>query len=249
VSSSETGLVRLESKLVPRPWGGEIWFEPAAGPLPLLIKFIYTHEALSYQVHPGDEYAARHHNSRGKTEMWYVANATAEAKIGLGLKRPLTKEQLRDAALTGNIEGFLNWVTPQRGDAFFTPAGTIHAIGAGVELWEIQENSDITYRLFDYGRGRELHLEHALQVSNLDVFDPAPARLPICCPWFCVDKVNGTQEHHPAADKYQLLICMLGQGLVSGAAFKQGEVWMIPAGVPFDLQSAAGAELLCAREA
>ena len=76
MSSSETGPVRLESKLVSRPWGGEIWFESATGPLPLLIKFIYTHEALSYQVHPGDEYAARHHDSRGNTEMWYVANAT-----------------------------------------------------------------------------------------------------------------------------------------------------------------------------
>jgi len=248
VSSSETGPARLESKLVPRPWGGEIWFEPAAGPLPLLIKFIYTHEALSYQVHPGDEYAARHHNSRGKTEMWYVANATPEAKIGLGLNRAVTKEELRDAALTGEIEGLLNWVKPRRGDAYFTPAGTIHAIGAGVELWEVQENSDITYRLFDYGRGRELHLEHALNVSNLDVFDPAPASLPLCCPWFCVDKMSGSAENHPGVGKYQLLICVEGPGFVSGQPFNKGEVWMIPAGRPLELHAAAATELLLARE-
>jgi mannose-6-phosphate isomerase len=246
--SSSSGPFRLESKRVPRPWGGEIWFSPRQGELPLLVKFIYTHQALSYQVHPDDEYAARRHNCRGKTEMWYVARAEPDAKIGLGFNRAVTKDYLREAARSGAMESLLNWVSPRRGETYFTPAGTIHAIGAGVQLWEVQENSDITYRLFDYGRGRELHLDDGLNVISTAPFKAAPVPLPLRTPWFCVDKLDASAEaftYRPHAEKYHLIICVTGEGSIAGEPFRSGEVWMVPAASPpFDLKRSPGAELL-----
>lgn len=245
--SSSSGLpVRLEHKLVERPWGGEIWFttEPE---LPLLIKFIYTREALSFQVHPDDAYAAEHHNSRGKTEMWYIVGATAEARIALGFRASITAALLRNAALSGEIQELVNWVSPRPGDAFFTPAGTIHAIGGGIELWEIQENSDITYRLFDYGRGRELHLDHAMNVTNAERSEPGPVTLPFCCHWFCTDEIpfEGSIDYEPDHQRWQLLICVRGEGQIAGQPIRRGEVWMLPAGGDrFQLRSDQPGELL-----
>lgn len=250
MSSSSDRPFLLERRLVERPWGGEIW-HTAVEPLPLLIKFIYTREALSYQVHPGDEYAARHHESRGKTEMWYITSATAQARLALGLKEAVTTERLRAAAESGEIERLVNQVSPRPGEAYFTPAGTIHAIGAGLELWEIQENSDITYRLFDYGRGRELHLEHALNVTNTAAFDPTAARLPVCCPWFCVDKLALEQPmvYEPDSRRSHLIICVNADGSIAGQPLRTGDVWMMPAGAaPFELRPNSPCELLVARE-
>lgn len=238
--------VRLSRKIVERPWGGEIWFT-ADKELPLLIKFIYTHEALSFQVHPGDEYAAKHHHSLGKSEMWYIVSATPEARIGLGFRDTITREQLKEAATSGNIEQLLNWVSPAPGDAFFVPAGTVHAICSGIELWEIQENSDITYRLFDYGRGRELHLEHALQVTNTQRSDPGPVPLPVCCEWFCADRVVFEKSMRLAPDrtKWQVLIIVKGRGTIADEPFEHGEVWLVPAGgAGFEIRCDSVAELL-----
>lgn len=142
--------------------------------LPILIKLIDAREDLSVQVHPDNEYAVLHEGQSGKTEMWYILEAPAGAQLTLGLNRPLTREQLRDAALSDDIEEYLRHVSVKRGDAFLIEPGTIHAIGAGVLLAEIQQNSDVTYRLWDYGRvdssgrRRELHLDAALDVAVLD---------------------------------------------------------------------------------
>jgi mannose-6-phosphate isomerase len=215
--------------------------------LPLLIKFIYTHAALSVQVHPGDEYAAEHHRCRGKTEMWYIVSAAPEATIALGFREAVTRERLKEAALSGEIEQFLNWVTPRPGDAFFTPAGTVHAIGAGIELWEIQENSDVTYRLFDYGRGRELHLEHALEVTNTGPFLGAPVPLPICCQWFCTDRMafESSIHYEPDPDRWQVLIIVKGRGAIGDERFEEGQVWLVPAGAAgFEMQGERSIELL-----
>ena len=133
---------------------------------PLLVKFIFTSERLSIQVHPNDEFAALHENSRGKTEMWHILHADDGATIALGFTRPLSAEELRSAITDGSVEDLLNWVPVQAGDTLFAPAGTIHAIGHGIVLCEIQQNSDVTYRLYDYGRPRELHLERGLKVSR-----------------------------------------------------------------------------------
>jgi mannose-6-phosphate isomerase len=139
---------------------GEVWF-PAGD---LLLKFLFTSEKLSVQVHPDDAYARRHANSRGKTEMWYILRADPGAVIALGFKEPVSPDQVIPAAESGAIMGLLNWIEVHPGEAYFVPSGTVHALGAGLALCEIQQNSDLTYRLFDYGRDRELHLRPASEV-------------------------------------------------------------------------------------
>jgi mannose-6-phosphate isomerase len=245
-SSGAAAPFKLRRKLVERPWGGELWFT-ASQELPLLIKFIYTHQALSFQVHPGDRYAAEHHDSLGKTEMWYIVSATPEARIALGFRESVTHKRLREAALSGEIEQLVNWVVPRPGDAYFTPAGTIHAIGGGIELWEIQQNSDITYRLFDYGRGRELHLDHAMNVTNTEGTDPGPVPLPLSCEYFYTERVGFAPliEYQPDPDRFHVLIFVKGRGRIGAESFDAGEVWLVPAGcTSFTLKWDAPGELL-----
>jgi mannose-6-phosphate isomerase len=153
---------------------GEIWFEDE-DEAPLLVKYLFTSERLSIQVHPGDGAARARGYRRGKDEAWFVLDAEPGATIGLGLTRRVTPEELRAAALDGSIEALLDWRPASAGDVFYSPAGTIHAIGAGLALIEVQQNLDLTYRLYDYGRPRELHLDNAVAVSNPAPFPAAPA--------------------------------------------------------------------------
>jgi mannose-6-phosphate isomerase len=173
--------MKLNRHYVEKPWGrtrlpdifdppagkriGEVWFTGDAD-LPLLAKYIFTSERLSIQVHPNDEQAQARGLTRGKSECWYILEAEPEATLGLGLKRELSKDELSRAALDGSIEGLIDWRPVGSGDFFFVPAGTIHAIGSGISLLEFQQNSDVTYRLYDYGRPRELHLQHGLAVAR-----------------------------------------------------------------------------------
>jgi mannose-6-phosphate isomerase len=148
---------------------GELWFERADkdAPIPtLLLKLLFTSEPLSIQVHPGDEFARSIGLANGKTEAWYVLAANPGAQVALGLKRHLTPPELRAAIRDGSIAGLTQWRAVAKGDTIFVPAGTIHAIGAGIVLAEIQQRSDTTFRLFDYGRQRELHEESAVAVSD-----------------------------------------------------------------------------------
>ena len=161
-----------------RPWSrrgqdgatiGEIWFERsrAAATAPsLLLKLLFTSEPLSIQVHPDDAYARSIGQPNGKTEAWYVLSAAPGARIALGLKRRLTPEQLRDAVGDGSIAELVVWQPARAGDTVFVTAGTIHAIGAGLVIAEIQQRSDATFRLFDHGRERELHIEDAIAVAD-----------------------------------------------------------------------------------
>jgi len=174
--------MKLEPRYVAKPWGqtalpapfnvvfdqpiGEIWFQ-AGGGSQLLAKYLFTSEPLSIQVHPDDAQARLRGAPAGKAECWYVLGAAEGATIGLGLRRPLTQEQLRLAALDGSIVEAIEWRPVRTGDFFYVPPGTIHAIGGGISLLEFQQNSDMTYRLYDYGRPRELHLEDALAVCTL----------------------------------------------------------------------------------
>lgn len=160
-----------------RPWGkartdgiliGEIWYERPGAPAAtasLLLK-LFTSQPLSIQVHPDDGYAQSMELPNGKTEAWYVLSAAAGAKVALGLKQPLTQQQLREAADDGSISELVVWQTVLPDDVIFVPAGTIHAIGAEVVIAEIQQRSDATFRLFDYGRQRELHIERAVAAAN-----------------------------------------------------------------------------------
>ena len=175
--------MKLERHRVEKPWGrtvlpspfadtdgrriGEIWFADSDGrDLPLLVKYIFTSEKLSVQVHPDDAQARARGLPRGKSECWYIIDAEPGAALGLGLKDPLAPDALRAAALDGSIEDLMDWKPAKAGDFFFVPAGTVHAIGGGLSLIEVQQNSDVTYRLYDYGRPRELHLEDGVAVSN-----------------------------------------------------------------------------------
>ncbi|WP_199777506.1 class I mannose-6-phosphate isomerase [Bosea sp. FBZP-16] len=169
-------LARLQA--VPKPWGshdlqpwsgidhhdvaiGEIWLQRDDSALDpaLLLKLLFTREALSIQVHPDDEAAHAMGLARGKTEAWYVLAAEPGAMVALGLQSSLSQAQLRDAIKDGSIAERMSWRTAVAGDVIFVPAGTIHAIGPGLVLAEIQQRSDTTFRLFDQGRQRELHIE------------------------------------------------------------------------------------------
>ena len=223
---------------------GEIWI-PASDSVPILVKLLFTSVNLSVQVHPGDDYAWKHHHSRGKTEMWHILRAEPDSKIALGLREKVTPERLREAAITGEIMQLLDWIPAQRGDTFFVPAGTIHAIGGGLVLCEVQQYSDITYRLYDYRRSRELHLDHAIAVSNLEPrVDAASATCStrttlVECPYFRTERlvVNGSWLSHSPA-RNTLYIALEGEGLFAGQPFRAGDAWEVETGSePFEIES------------
>jgi len=150
---------------------GEIWFDSPPELANLLVKFIFTDAALSVQVHPDDAQAPA--GWRGKNECWYILDAEPGAKLAVGLTQEMDADELRAAALDGSIERMLGYVEVRRGDFFSIPAGTIHTLGAGITLLEVQQNSDVTYRLYDFGRPRELHLEDALRVAKRQAYASA----------------------------------------------------------------------------
>ena len=179
------------ARAVPKPWGildlspwsrahhdgvpiGEIWYErsgrAAADPL-LLLKLLFTNQPLSIQVHPDDAFAHSIGLPSGKTEAWYILSAATEAKVALGLNQRLTPQQLREAIDDGSISDLVVWQAVLADEVIFVPAGTIHSIGAGLVIAEIQQRSDATFRLFDHGRQRDLHIESAIAVANAGLAD------------------------------------------------------------------------------
>ena len=172
--------MKLVTKAVEKVWGrrdlpppfvsagtepiGEIWFEPPPELPQVLVKYLFTSEKLSVQVHPSDADAPP--GSRGKEECWLVLAAEPGATLGIGFRETIDREAMQAAALDGSIEEALEWHPVKAGDFFYLPAGTVHAIGPGLTLVEVQQNSDITYRLYDYGRPRELHLEEGMKVAK-----------------------------------------------------------------------------------
>ena len=180
--------MKLRQKTVSKPWGqltlpkvfggkkrekiGEIWFAPPKGITPtLLVKYLFTSEKLSVQVHPNDRQARRQGLPNGKEECWYILDAEPDAVLGIGLTKEVSRAKLHAAVVCGEIEQLIDWKPVKPGDLFYVPAGTIHAIGAGIRLIEVQNNADVTYRLYDYGRPRELHLEEALAVATSGAYD------------------------------------------------------------------------------
>lgn len=188
---------------------GEIWFEPPAQLDELLVKYIFTSEKLSIQTHPDDDQAEAMGNGRqGKSECWYVIDADPGATLGIGFAEPVDADAMRAAALDGSIEDLLVWHEVKAGDFFYIPANTVHAIGAGVSLIEVQQNSDITYRLYDYGRLRELHLEEGMAVAKGERYDPALSRhVPdrgsmrlVDGPFFLLDRLDGRPDAATVSD-------------------------------------------------
>jgi mannose-6-phosphate isomerase len=252
--------VRLAAEFKEKIWGssklepwyastgrliGEVWFTDLA-PLPLLVKFIFTEENLSVQVHPDDAFAREHEHSRGKTEMWHILRAAPGAKVAMGFREEISKERLRDAAVTGEIMELLNWVEAHPGDTFFIPAGTVHAIGAGLALCEVQQQSDITYRLYDYGRGRELHLDKGVEVARTAGHPGYEPRVALADGWELLAECEyfrtelrvfkAPVEHHANGHAPEILVFLRGAGSIAGQPFRLGEAWLIPANGPVSLE-------------
>jgi mannose-6-phosphate isomerase len=219
---------------------------------PLLIKFIDAQTPLSVQVHPHDPIAKERHNSFGKNEMWYVMNADDDAEIIVGFNKPLTKESYTEHLKSGNVLEVLNKVNTKSGDAFNIPTGRVHAIGAGVLLAEIQQTSDITYRIFDYnrvdkitGKERDLHNDLALDVLDFEVHesyttaynkDTNTSNKLIHTPYFKSNVLFITdtlKKDYSAIDSFVIYICTKGNVEVAVADEKysitQGETILIPA--------------------
>ena len=241
--------------------------------LHILVKLIDARENLSVQVHPDDAYASEHEGGQeGKTEMWYVVDAEPGAKLVFGLDRMMTSEHLRTCLERGTVESCLRWVPVQKNDVFFIPAGTIHAIGGGVLVAEIQQSSNLTYRLYDYGRlgkdgrPRPLHVDKALDVADLSGSQHLrqPMRVlryrrgfaeeSLCkCPYFQVERclLNGEGVVlPPQPESYRVLLCLEGAGcLYEGdypLHFHKGDTLFIPATAE-DLELSGGAEFLLVR--
>ena len=264
-----SGPVRIEPVFLDKIWGstrvepwfpsttrkiGEVWF-PCEREIPLLVKFIFTEEALSVQVHPPDDCARAHENSAGKTEMWHILRADPGARLALGFKEPLSPQRLRETALSGEIEQLLNWIDVKPGQSFLVEAGTVHAIGGGIALCEIQQFSDVTYRLYDYGRPRELHLDKAIQVAQTGMHPGPRQPVPSIDGWNLLAESRYFRTEARAVDKPwqyrgqpdgpQLLIVLEGQGQVDAQPFAAGQAWLIPAATPgFMISAAPSARLL-----
>lgn len=233
--------------MVERPWGrgelpapfaapqgsriGEVWFEPPAALAALLVKYIFTSEALSVQVHPSDAQAPA--GRRGKEECWYVLAAEPGARLGIGFDQGIDPAALRAAARDGSIERLLTWHAVKPGDFFYIPAGTVHAIGAGITLIEVQQNSDITYRLYDYGRPRELHLDAGTAVARGEPYPASQHRhvpesggaMLADGPKFRLDRLDGPPDADTAT-RYSgplLVIPLDGRAMVSETAVSPGD--------------------------
>jgi mannose-6-phosphate isomerase len=246
----------LPVRMIEKPWGkdllpapfvtptgrriGEVWFEPAPALDSLLVKYIFTSEKLSVQVHPSDAQSiAQGLGRQGKEECWLVIAADPGAALAIGFREPASADQIRAAALDGSIEELLAWHKVQAGDFFYIPAGTVHVIGAGVGLIEVQQNSDITYRLYDYGRPRELHLDAGLAVARGEPHDLALRRhvaphgnvTLVDGPLFRLDRLAGapdpaTQARYGGAPL--LVIPMQGEVLVAGESVQPGQCALAP---------------------
>lgn len=244
---------RLAAKAVEKPWGrtdipaniavssggrtGEIWFSPEEDlSLPLLVKYIFTSEKLSIQVHPNDEQAQKNGLAGGKSECWYVLDADADARLGIGVTQDLTCEELHTAALDGSIETLMEWKPVKPGSFYYIPAGTVHAIGGGVTLVEVQQNNDVTYRLYDYGHPRELHLEQGISVSVAKPYAMPDRVIPLTTEEqlvgagapFSVDLVQGqAQTRQKLEGKLLWFIPLAGFGAIDDETWRAGECWLI----------------------
>lgn len=245
----------LSTRRVEKPWGrhhlwpgfpnpaadaapiGEVWFQTVDAARPdLLIKYLFPGEKLSVQVHPNDEQAHARGLPRGKDECWVVLAAEPDSTIAIGTLAPMTKDELRASALDGSIEHKLDWKPVKAGDFYYAPSDTIHAIGGGVTVIEIQQNSDTTYRLYDYGSDRELHLDDGVAVANPVPYiaPPAPGRvsddriLLVEGPKFVLERWPGGTRTVTLPDGVPgWFVPATGSGTVDGVAWKAGECLLL----------------------
>ena len=210
---------------------------------PVLTKFIDARDRLSVQVHPSDDYAMRFEGQLGKTEMWYVVEATEGAGLYLGFNATYSLEQIERAAQSGDIEGMLNFVPVKAKDVFFIPAGTVHAIGSGVLIYEIQQNSNLTYRLYDYmrrdgeGKLRELHVDKALAVLHPNEYIPLPRdkkspEIIGACEYFTASKYKlklTNLKLFVDDSSFLAVTCVSGSGCIEEKKIEKGDTYFVPA--------------------
>ncbi|MBB5686201.1 class I mannose-6-phosphate isomerase [Sphingobium boeckii] len=263
---------RLKTHRVEKPWGrhslwpgfadpapgadpiGEIWFQDEGDAAPeLLVKYLFTSEKLSIQVHPDDESARAAGYDRGKDEAWVILAAEPDSTIAIGTHQPIDQAHLRAAALDGSIEQLVDWKPVKAGDVYYSPARTVHAIGAGITVVEVQQNVDLTYRLYDYGRPRELHLDEGVKVSDAVPFVPnfqpeiVDDRRTILAegPKFVLERwsVSAGTISLPA-DTPGWFVPLTGHGALDGQAWHAGECWALEGKVV--LEASADADMLFA---
>ncbi len=207
---------------------------------PQLIKFIDAENNLSVQVHPSDDYALKNENSYGKTEMWYIVDASDGAGIYLGFKRDVTADEYKSAIENNTLTDLLNFYPVKKGECYFIPSGTIHAIGAGCLICEVQQNSNLTYRVYDYGRTdangnpRELHVDKALKVTALGKFTKTQldaGDIIAISKYFTVRelKVNGKTSLVCDSGSFKFISCVEGNGTLNGQSVSQGDSYLIEA--------------------
>lgn len=252
--------MKLDRRYIEKPWGrtslprifeppagkriGEVWFT-GPGDQPLLAKYLFTSERLSIQVHPNDEQARARGLAHGKTECWYILDAEPGATLGLGLTRKLSPDELRAAADDGSIEQLMDWRPVRSGDFFLVPPGTIHAIGGGICLLEFQQNLDLTYRLYDYGRPRELHLDDGVAVahagpyadSDMQHLSEDEDRLLVDGPPFALIH----SDHDAFHDRMRWVIPLKGEVRHDDEVAVAGDCLLVPAG---DRIESEGARML-----
>lgn len=211
---------------------------------PILNKIIKAEQTLSVQVHPNDDYAKRVENANGKTECWYILEAKEGATLVSGIKKGLNSEKLREIISEGKLEDYLERINIKRGDFIYIPAGTVHAIEAGVKLIEVQQNSNITYRLHDWGRGREVHIEKSLDVidyegknsgGKIEKFDKLET------PYFKVEKIIVHNNYVDRVNEsFHSYIVISGEGLVKAnnieMKLKEEETIYISKGIEYELE-------------
>lgn len=226
--------------------------------LPILVKFIDAKQNLSVQVHPDDEYALAHEHQNGKTEMWYVVDAEPGSSLIYGFAHPMTKEKLKNAIDRGTLDKHLQKIPVYKNDVFYIPAGTVHAIGAGILIAEIQESSNVTYRVYDYnrvdknGKKRELHFDKAVEVMDMSPgmivrqpprtmhYYPGCSREILCrCKYFETERIIITKgfSFSVLENSFQVLLCLDGSGgiecdgLIHPLRFSKGACVFLPAGL------------------
>ena len=211
---------------------------------PVLIKFLDAKQNLSVQVHPSDEYALQNENSFGKTEAWYILDAVDGAGIYCGFRRQMTKVEVETAIQNGTLTDYLQFIPVKKGETYFIPSGTVHAIGAGITLCEIQQNSNLTYRVYDYGRlgadgkPRALHVEKALSVMDFSpyrnpLFESKEEDKLLCrCAYFSAYEVDArvTRKFQTNGDSFHAITVVDGDGWIGELPAKKGQTFFVPAG-------------------
>jgi mannose-6-phosphate isomerase len=238
-------------------------FERFGPRFPLLIKFIHSNDNLSIQVHPGDAYAARHHGGNGKTEMWYILEAEEDAELIAGFEQDIDRDAFLESLERGTLKELLHFEKVRAGDVIFLPVGRVHALGPGIVLAEIQQTSDITYRIYDWdrlgqdGKPRELHIDHAVNVLDYKSHKSSKTIYPRVmnqavnlaeCPYFTTQLIHldkGLERDYSTLDCFVIYMCLEGELALQYSSsdrveLTRGDTLLIPASIKKLLLDPAG---------